>query len=117
MKPESTKRGGDPLHDALQAWKVSASLPPGFQDRVWRKIAHQETPSTPFASRFGMDWLTRWRGFIIQPAGTAAYLCALLVVGVGLGYWQSENYTSRAERAWRTAYVQSVNPNAAGFAK
>jgi hypothetical protein len=112
MKPESKDRGDDDrLHKLLQSWKVSAPLPPGFQDSVWTRITREETKqqASP-AVRLWEELLARWRAFLVQPAGASAYLLALLVVGVGLGYLQSEHYTEKAEKAWRTAYVQSVNP-------
>ncbi|MFO1499349.1 MAG: hypothetical protein U1G07_13300 [Verrucomicrobiota bacterium] len=112
MKTEQSDQGDGRLGEMLQTWKVTASLPPGFQDRVWQRIAREEAPSAALWQRLGREIGARWRSLLAQPAGATAYLAALLMLGAALGYWQSEHYTLRAERAWRTAYLQSVNPAA-----
>jgi hypothetical protein len=112
MRTEPRQEGDQRLHELLQTWKVSKSPPPGFPDRVWRRIESEEARPVSLWSRLEGDILARLRAFLVQPAGAAAYLLALLVVGSGLGYWRSESYTAQAERAWRVAYVQSVNPTA-----
>ncbi len=115
MRTERSGENEDRLHEVLQTWKVATPLPPGFQEAVWRRIAREETARESTWSRLMAEFAAWCRSLLMQPAGASAYLLALLVTGVGLGYWHSANYTTRTETAWRTAYVHSVNPTAITF--
>jgi hypothetical protein len=45
-----------------------------------------------------------------SPAFAVAYVAALLLAGIGTGYWQTRSLTSRVEGDLGTRYVQSVDP-------
>ena len=42
MKPENPIPSDEQLRQNLQQWKVKATLPPRFQEGVWRRIEHDE---------------------------------------------------------------------------
>jgi hypothetical protein len=93
------------LQKALQSWKVSGSLPPRFQQEVWKRIASSE--SQPGAwSQFG-DWLN---AFLPRPAVALAYVLVLLFAGLSAGWWQAREQASRMEQNLSQRYVQAVDP-------
>ena len=104
------------LHHTLQSWRVEDTLPPRFQERVWRRISlRQEANSAPW--RLWGGFAAWCRTALRQPATAAAYLAVVAATGAGLGYWKAERYAGQTELAWRAAYVQSVNPYAASLSK
>lgn len=105
------------MSELLRTWRVDAPLPLRFEERVWRRISQEQESRASVWSEWLGELYVRWRALLMRPAGATAYLLALLVVGGGLGYWQSEHYTSEAEAGWRGAYVRSVNPTAISFSK
>jgi hypothetical protein len=97
----------DPLDDLLPLWKVGASLPPRFQERVWCRISHEESQARSVAS----PWWTALARALARPAGATTCLAAFLLTGMALGYWGSEQYLEHTETVWRTAYLHSVTPS------
>ena len=98
------------LHQLLQTWRTELSLPPGFQQGVWRRISILEETSSSWSA---LDVVWRWLDGLRRPALASAYLAVLIAAGAGLGYWKSERYVQQTEHSWRAAYLQSVNPYAA----
>jgi hypothetical protein len=110
MSTETSKNDSDSLGELLKSWKVEASLPPQFRDRVWRRIARAEEKSAwPISA-----WLPRLAevaaSLLRRPLGATAYVSTLLVVGSMAGVWRSDHYANRTEAAWRMAYLQAVTP-------
>ena len=83
------------------------SLPPRFQERVWRRIETAEANAKlPF-------WhaITRWvETTFARPSLAVSYVAVLLFVGLTAGYLQAQDKSARAQAQLRTAYVQSVDP-------
>lgn len=98
------------LHQLLQTWRTEPSLPPRFQEGVWRRISILEETWPAWSA---LDVLWRWLEALRRPALASAYLAVLVAAGAGLGYWKSERYVQQTEQSWRAAYLQSVNPYAA----
>lgn len=101
----------EPLRKVMREWQVTESLPPRFQEGVWRKIQHAE------ASREAATTATLWTLFrtwltvmLPRPAVAAAYLSVLLVVGMAAGYWQARQTTAHWDNELGSRYVQSVDP-------
>jgi len=112
MNEHQTAKDDARTHDLLHSWRIDASLPPGFEQQVWRRISLAD-------SRQGTgvrEWLAGLSAVITsvlqRPLGAAAYLSILLVAGAMLGYWSSEHRVQQTEAAWRSAYVQAVMPTA-----
>jgi hypothetical protein len=93
------------LSKALQAWKATSSLPPGFQDQVWNRISRAEA-RPGFWERIN-EFLTV---ALPRPAVAGAYVAVLLFAGLGAGWWQVREHSDRVERDLAKRYVQAVDP-------
>lgn len=107
MKPNQPSENDLPLGNVLAQWKVESTLPPGFRDQVWRRIAVSEARR----SESGLAALLRWiDSAFYRPRFALSYLTVLLFIGLGAGYWQAQDKTAHSEAKWRALYVQSVDP-------
>ena len=98
-----------PLDALLQEWKVKPSLPPRFNEQVWRRIERAETapaPSVSFATVFA-NWIAT---MLPRPALATAYMAALLVIGAGVGWSQARQETARVSTELGARYAQAVDP-------
>lgn len=107
MKSNQYPKNDEPLSKLLREWRPEISLPPRFQEQVWRRIERAEANAK----------LTFWQVFTRQveaafrrPALAVSYVTVLLFVGLTAGYWQAQDKSAQAQAQWRTAYVQSVDP-------
>lgn len=105
MKPnESTN---EPLDQALREWKVTAALPPRFQEEVWRRIALSEVRSR-------VSWWADLRHSIEaafrRPALAISYLAILLLVGLSAGLTQARQASARMDQTLESRYLHSVDP-------
>ena len=97
------------LNKVLHEWKADASLPPRFQESVWRKIenataARANTPSV--GSVFA-----HWIGTLLpRPAMATAYLAVLLVIGATAGWTQAHQTNTRVKDELGQRYVQVLDP-------
>lgn len=107
MKPNQKPESDEQLSKLLHEWRPTASLPPRFQEAVWRRIDRAETTAKP------SFWhgLTRWaEATFRRPALAVSYVAVLLVFGLSAGYLQARDASSRTLAQMRTAYVQSIDP-------
>lgn len=109
MEPQS--ENPEPLRQVMREWRVTESLPPRFQEGVWRKIQQAESSAAPATTT------TLWSVFqaclasvVPRPAVAVAYVAVLFAVGTASGYWQARSRTSRSHDEWATRYVQAVDP-------
>jgi hypothetical protein len=107
MKTTQPSENDKPLRDLLAQWKPETSLPPRFQEQVWKRIERAETqkPQSGLAA-FG-HWI---EATFRRPALATAYVAVLLFVGLGAGYLQAQDKTAQTESKMRALYVQSVDP-------
>jgi hypothetical protein len=106
MKPNDMEQDAR-LTSLLQEWQVTDTLPPRFQESVWRKIARNEAPAR------GGIWqaLRRWFDAPIpRPAVAFAYVLVLTGVGLATGYWQGHETIERVDTTLGQRYLSSVNP-------
>ena len=95
------------LSELLHTWKLQGSLPPRFQEQVWRRIAAGE------ARESHSHWtaLSRWfEGLFARPAFATAYVALLLLAGLGAGLWQAHGQALQSDTLLRARYVQMVDP-------
>jgi hypothetical protein len=107
MNTIQPKEDDEKLSKLLREWKVEISLPPRFQEQVWRRVERADVHSDVNL------WMafTRWvEGTFARPALAVSYVAVLLFVGLTTGYLQAQDKSAQAESQWRTAYVQSVDP-------
>lgn len=109
MKNTDPPRDDAPLDALLQEWQPKPSLPPRFQEQVWRRIERAETtpPPTPTFAQLFADWLT---SKLPRPALAAAYVSVLLVVGASVGWSQARQERERVTAELGARYFQAVDP-------
>lgn len=95
------------LSELLRECKVEVSLPPRFQEQVWRRIARAEAQSKVSLWRALTHWV---ESTFNRPALAVSYVAVLLFVGLTTGYLQAQDKSAQAEARWRTTYVQTVDP-------
>ena len=105
MKNQDSNK--DALSNVLKEWQTDAALPPGFQQTVWRTIDQKKCIPQHSLKEFLHTWLT---GFVSRPAVAAAYVGALVFVGVTVGWTQGQRDSSRLEGELASRYVESLDP-------
>ena len=98
-----------PLDALLQEWKVKSSLPPRFNEQVWRRIERAETapvPSVSLATVFA-NWIAT---MLPRPALATAYVTVLLAIGASVGWSQARQETARVSSDLSARYAQAVDP-------
>ena len=98
-----------PLDALLQEWKVKPSLPPRFNEQVWRRIERAETapaPSVSLATVFA-NWIAT---MLPRPALATAYVTVLVVIGASVGWSQARQETARVSSDLSARYAQAVDP-------
>lgn len=109
MKTDNFNENDPSLRALLQEWKPEASLPPRFQEQVWRRIERaQAAPvlSISLAAGFA-NWLTN---LLSRPALATAYVAVLLVIGASAGWSQARQETARVTGELSARYAQEVDP-------
>jgi hypothetical protein len=109
MKTDEPNKNDVPLRSLLKEWQPEASLPPRFQERVWRRIEHAETapvPSVSLAAVFA-NWIAN---LLPKPALAMAYVTVLLLVGASLGWGLARQEAFRISGELSARYAQAVDP-------
>ena len=94
----------------MREWKVTAPLPPRFQEDVWHRIEQGECSAAETTTTLWSVFKARLAAAIPRPAVAVAYLTVLLVAGVAGGYWKAQSHTAHLDDELGTRYVQSVDP-------
>lgn len=90
------------LSALLREARATPSLPPHFQQNVWRRIESAEAPA---GSR---SWLDALAALILRPGFALTTAVALLCAGVLFGVHQG---SQTARRDAQARYIASVAPN------
>jgi hypothetical protein len=107
MKLNQEAENDERLRTVLREWKVDVSLPPRFQEQVWRRVSRAEAQAGPSLRQV----LARWvETTFSRPAMAVSYVTVLLFVGLTTGYLSALDKSAEAASEWRTLYVQSVDP-------
>lgn len=101
--PENDRQLSGLLHE----WQPQSSLPPRFQERVWKAIDRAEASKPQSSLAAFVHWI---EATFRQPVLASAYVAVLLVVGLGAGYWQAQGTMEQSQSELRARYVQSVDP-------
>lgn len=101
--PETDRQLSKLLHE----WNPKASLPPRFQERVWKAVDRAEASKPQSALAEVLRWI---EATFRRPAFATVYVVVLLFVGLGAGYLQAQDKTTQTESKMRALYVQSVDP-------
>ena len=97
MNPDDTK-----IREALRVARPSPSLPPRFQENVWRRIEDSDAPAK------SGSWLDALVTLVLRPRFAYATVAALVLAGVLLGTYQGAQIVKQNEQA---RYLASVAPN------
>ena len=89
----------------LHAARPSPSLPPRFQEAVWRRIEEAEAPARPAG---GVTWLDTLAALVLRPRFAFATVSALVLAGVLLGAYSG---TRVARQDAQARYLAAVAPN------
>ena len=109
MNTNHSNENDPALHATLRKWKLTAPLPPRFQEQVWNRIERAEVP----AVSPGLIWslFTNWIATTLpRPALAVAYVTVLLAVGATAGWTQARQESTRAGDALSVRYVRAVDP-------
>jgi hypothetical protein len=98
MKTTTSNPGDEALGKLLREARPAPSLPPRFQDNVWRRIERNESPATP-------SWADALAALMLKPRFAIASVCTLLLLGALLG---SREGSAHARQAAQDRYVASV---------
>jgi len=101
FKPEADKLGS-----LLREARTTPSLPPRFQENVWRRI---ETAGKHGATLNAGNWLDNISGWLLRPRLAVAIAAVLILAGLGLGWDRGEQLARQDAQA---RYVAVVAPNA-----
>ncbi|NOS69394.1 MAG: hypothetical protein HOP33_05615 [Verrucomicrobia bacterium] len=106
MKENDLNQNDAALSTLLRQARPASSLPPRFQENVWRRIERAEEPKTAPARTGWLDALATW---ILRPQLAFAVAAVLVLMGMGLG-WNSGERLARNDAQAR--YLSAVAPNA-----
>lgn len=101
MNPATEPTPDPELRALLRAAHPAPSLPPRFQEGVWRRLERNELPK-PIAG-----WFEQWVRGLFRPAYASIGVAAVMVAGVGLGLRDTEASNLRTEQA---RYLAAVSP-------
>ena len=93
------------LSELLRQARVSPSLPPRFQENVWRRIEHAEAPAHTTGR---IAWLDTLAALVLRPRFAYATVATLMLVGILLGTHQG---AQAAKQDAQARYVALVAPN------
>lgn len=102
MKPETSNPLDARLSALLHESRATPSLPPRFQENVWRRIEDAEAPAVT------MTWFDALIARVLRPRFALATAAALLVVGAFLG---AQNGSHVARQDAQVRYLAAVAPN------
>ncbi len=102
MNPENSDPNDPRLSALLRAARGTPSLPPRFQDNVWRRIESAEAPAK------SGSWLDALAALVLRPR--FAIIATLLLVSAG-GWWGAHTGVQTARQEAQARYLAAVAPN------
>ena len=105
MKKVNFNPADEKLRALLRESRLSPSLPPRFQENVWRRI---EDAQAPARSGESITWLETLVALMLRPRFAYAAFAALMLAGISLG---AHSGAQSARHEAEARYVASVAPN------
>ena len=103
MEKENPNLNDEKLSALLRNTRATPSLPPRFQEAVWRRIEESEIPATARVS-----WLDALVSWALRPKFALATAVVLIATGSLVGARQGNQ---AAHQDAQSRYVASVAPN------
>jgi len=107
MKTNEPGNHDEALRKLLQEWRTDATLPPSFQEGVWRRIERAQASASPSVWTIISHWIAT---VLPRPALAASYVAVLLAVGVSAGWAQARQETARVKGELGERYVRMLDP-------
>ena len=108
MKIAGPDNQDEQLRKVLREWRSEVSLPPRFQEQVWKRI--ESAPTSTATSVWAT--LAHWVGSVLpRPALAGSYILVLLTLGVTAGWAEARQERGRVRVELGQRYVQMLNPN------
>jgi hypothetical protein len=109
LKTPISNDGDAGLDALLRDWQPRPTLPPRFQEQVWRRIERAETsPRSPIVLvRVIGIWLS---ATLARPMMAAAYLSTVLLSGAGFGWMQARHESMRVANELGVRYARTIDP-------
>ena len=109
MSPEKSTDEDARLSAVLKGWRVTATLPPRFQEHVWRRLERQDQQPSVLAllQKLAVYWIG---ALLPRPALAVCYVALLLVFGADAGWMEARQGTARVIDELSLRYVHSVDP-------
>lgn len=101
MNPPPAPNSDPELSKLLRAAHPAPSLPPRFQEGVWRRLERSERPIPTVA------WVDRLIATLFRPAYASLGLAAVLLAGVWTG---SRGDAIQGRRTEQARYLAAVSP-------
>ncbi len=95
------------LQEVLHEWKVTETLPPRFRERVWQRIAREETHAP---AGWWAQFTAAIANALLRPSLAVSYMVLLLGAGLVAGYWQARVENAQMTRELGVRYVQMLDP-------
>ena len=105
MKELNSNPEDGKLGSLLREARATPSLPPRFQENVWRRIESAQAGNIRLGDS---TWLDALVGLVLRPRLALAVAAVLVLTGVGLGWRQGEQL---ARHDARERYLAAVAPN------
>jgi len=105
MNKENINPADAELSTLLRASRVAPTLPPRFQEGVWRRI---EEAAAPAKSNGGIAWLDALAALVLRPRLALATAIVLMVAGALLGV---RDGSQMAHQDAQAHYLAAVAPN------
>ena len=105
MNKENINPADAKLSTLLRASRVAPTLPPRFQEGVWRRI---EEAAAPAKSNGGIAWLDALAALVLRPRLALATAIVLMVAGALLGVHDGSQMAHQDAKAH---YLAAVAPN------
>ena len=107
MKKENFNPAEAKLGTLLRESRATPTLPPRFQQNVWRRI---EDADAPTSAGQNITWLEALAALMLRPRFAYATVAVLMLGGISLGAYHGAQ-TARHDAEIR--YVTSVAPHSA----
>jgi hypothetical protein len=98
------------LREKLAAWQIEAQLPRDFQQRVWKRIAVQETANSVPARLLWLKSLFISATRVSVPRLALTAIAAASLIGTTTGLVAASRWNSLTWNHLEAKYVQSIDP-------